>query len=1361
MSVRLGPFEIETRFATGGMGEIWRGVHIEQNVPVAIKVITGPNAVLPEYMDEFRREVQAVARLNHPNVVQVFDYGTLPDEVRDLPGQLLPGAPYLVMEYASRGSLADEGELLNWRDLKNILMSVLGGLAHAHARGVIHRDIKPGNVLLGSHHESPPRIILTDFGVAHATDRVTRTDAVDLTSRSTEEASGTPRYMAPEQFMGQWRDYGPATDLYAIGIMAYHLACGELPFKGGTFMLLAMSHINNDFPALKPKIEVPDGFEQWIRRLAEKNPHDRFKSAANAAWALAQLDDSALLFGELSNIVSDSTQYEEEQDDFDSTDMLPTRIDFALPEAVRVFQMSRSYRAGAYRDVPPLPITWQEAEPPKAQVSLVGSGLGLFGLRTIPLVGRESERSVLWDAFKKVHTDQVPHTIVIRGHSGAGKSGIAEWFMNLVDEIGAATPFKASHSSTPGLMHGLGWMLNSHFRCAGLVADDLTVRLTEALDRYDVADAPTVSGLSEIMRTDLRDTATTTTAVRFTHAEQRYAIIRDVIDQTTPERPVVIWLDDAHWEPDSLEFVRWAMENPGRTDHPYLFVVTVLDEAVLDRPDSEVALNTLLARDDVDIINVPPLSEQETAQLVREYLYLPLELANDVARRSAGSPLFAIQLVEDWVKRGVLEVEGGTFTVRHGETAEVPSDAESLWRSRLDNLVAQLTAAKDEEDGDGDALLTEEDARRSIEIAAALGQDVNLDEWLHACELSGVAANRSIVAELERLRFAKPSDAGFSFINAQLVDMLREEARESGRHEDHNMLCARMLTSRYGEEHPGLAQRVGRHFVEARAHQLAVTCLEEAYQRAHGTSEQREINEINELLERCYQSMGVPDGDMRWAELWVRRAVPKIYSQDPDVFDEGLNLLRRSEEIAREHERTRVLAGILRAQAWACIHASQIEEGLRKAHEALELTTSGGSLEASCHRTIGHLLLVDGQLEEASMHLEEAVALSPNSVHAIWARQQLAAAALIRGHFADAEQLLEDALADAVQHGVLMAQAQIRETYGFLAERRGNFALAEEHHREAMSLRGTVSSDSTLHAKSREYLARTILAQDRFEEAQGILEPLAERLSAGAKGFYTHLDDARLACAAGLGDWDAWEQLVEPALSFDDFSPTSVHARALLTAARDARDAGRFSDARAVYDRAAALLRQHEVELDVADAMSAESADIEDRVDVAAPQPDEASMEDSSTHFPVSHTGEHEFPDDPSAPVMTTELTEDSDPMDEPDFTGRVQVLSLPVDPAENFGQFGFDLGSEADDEWSEPSSDEGTDGFGNDPIDVFRVADLRAAVSTDPPARNADRHSIDESQPPSERNLPAALTDEAAPSTGEHDSVAEEEADS
>ena len=1279
MPVRLGPFELKEKFAAGGMGEIWRGMHVEQKVPVAIKVITGPNALVDEYMEEFRREVQAVARLNHPNVVQVLDYGKLPQEVEQLDG-LLPGAPYLVMEYASRGSLADQVSVLNWRDLKNILMSTLGGLAHAHARGVVHRDIKPGNVLLGSHHESPPRIILTDFGVAHATDRVTRTDAVDLTARSTEEASGTPRYMSPEQFMGRWRDYGPATDLYAMGIMAYHLASGELPFQGTTFMLLAMAHINQPIPPLKAQIDVPEGFEEWIQRLTQKDPRDRYQSAANAAWALTQLDDSDLLYGELSNIAGDTG---DDDDEWDDTDMLPTRIDFALPEAVRVFEMSRSVSDKGYEDVPPLPASWVEAEPPRAQVSLVGSGLGLFGLRSIPLVGREDERTKLWDVFKRVHGKRESHAVIIKGFGGTGKSGLVQWFHNLVEEIGAATTFRASHSETPGLMHGLGWMLNSHFRVAGLPPDELEARLTDVLGRHDIADQATLLGLVEIMRTEKRESSGSTSMfVRFTHAEQRYQVVRDVIDGVEPERPVVIWLDDAHWESDSLKFTDWLLDEPGRDDHPKMIVLTMQSEALDEREGVAAALERLEQRENTTVIDLAPLGTDLTTQLVREHLYLPLELAQDVARQAAGSPLFAIQLVEDWVKRGVLEVEGGSFVVRRGERVSLPTDVSELWENRFGFLIAELISNEDE-------TLTEKRARSALEIAATLGQDFDLEEWTAACAVARIpeAQVRVIVEALVRQRLATREENAVSFINAKLVERLRDFAKEAGRWVSHNMVCARMLMTLYGGEHPGLAQRVGRHYVEAKAHELAVTCLEEAYQRAHGTAEQREINEINDLLGRCFESMGVPEDDIRWAELFVRRAVPRIYSPDPTVFDEGVELLEKAERVARgkgdelpSGKRRLVLAGILRAQAWASIHGQIIARGINKAEEALSLSSGHGSLEASCHRTLGHLLLVDGQLDRAEEHLRKAIELAPRSVHAVWARQQLASTFIIRGKLDQAEHLLQIAGEVADKYSIRMLQAQIHETSAFVAERRGDFVLAEERHREALNLRAAISVDSTLYAKSREYVARAILAQERYDEAFELLEPLVEKLNSGAKGFFTHLDDALLACAAARGDWDAWEELVNPALTFDQFPPSAVHGRALLAAARLARRAGRLDAAMKVYARGARLLRDHDVELDTAQLMQNEAAEVAG-APAARSQPTSVPLDDSSSRFPATDTGTHPTPE---AVTTDDELAEESDPMDEPDFTGRVQVLSMPVDPPQEFSAMALGEQSEVDEAWSD-----------------------------------------------------------------------------
>jgi hypothetical protein len=335
-----------------------------------------------------------------------------------------------------------------------------------------------------------------------------------------------------------------------------------------------------------------------------------------------------------------------------------------------------------------------------------------------------------------------------------------------------------------------------------------------------------------------------------------------------------------------------------------------------------------------------------------------------------------------------------------------------------------------------------------------------------------------------------------------------------------------------------------------------------------------------------------------------------------------------------------------------------------------------------------------------------------------------------------------------------MAEAQIHETRAFVAERRQQFEEAERRHRAAMKLRGAASADSTLHAKSREYVARAILAQGRADEASELLAPLASRLGAGAKGYFTHLEDALLAVVAGEGRWDDWDTHIDAAFRFDEFPPTTVHIRALTMAARLARDAGQYTLARDAYDRLLPLLEERRSDAELLKKLRRERAAIEERQDVLATTvgpPAADVMEDSGT-FSAPHTEEHtEVSEDRSAPFLEADdLVEDSDPIDEPDFTGRVQVLSLPVDPAdENFGQFGFD---------SETDDSEDDVGFAAESFAVFRVADLRREVFEEepPPDDQAETHEMDApkiKRPP--RNAAADLPGDVADDLAELDELA------
>lgn len=278
--VTLGPFEVQRRIGRGGMGEVFRGVHVTQRVPVAIKVMTAERARVERYRSSFRREVQAVARLDHPGVVTVFDHGEVDaDAARASRGALSEGEPYLVMELAPQGTLAALRPPLPYAPVRPVLLELLGALAHAHARDVIHRDLKPANVLVTGEGEAP-RVKLADFGLAHALDR----DGDDPGG-----LAGTARYMAPEQFERRHRDLGPWTDLYALGCVAWELLTGRAPFAGQTLRALAAQHLEAPAPPLPAGCDAPPELDAWLQRLLAKRPRDRFAFAADAAQALAAI----------------------------------------------------------------------------------------------------------------------------------------------------------------------------------------------------------------------------------------------------------------------------------------------------------------------------------------------------------------------------------------------------------------------------------------------------------------------------------------------------------------------------------------------------------------------------------------------------------------------------------------------------------------------------------------------------------------------------------------------------------------------------------------------------------------------------------------------------------------------------------------------------------------------------------------------------------------------------------------------------------------------------------------------------------------------------------------------------------------
>ncbi|MBY0512881.1 MAG: serine/threonine protein kinase [Gemmataceae bacterium] len=269
---KLGQYVLRERLGSGGMGEVYRAEHVLLRRPCAIKLIRPERAGDPDALRRFEREVQITATLTHPNTVQVFDYGHTTD-----------GTFYYVMEYLPGLTLDDlvrqDGPLPPGRAV-HFLRQVCAALGEAHTRGLTHRDIKPGNVMVCERGGVPDVAKLLDFGLVRAPTE----DADGGTLTREGSIAGTPAYMSPEQACGEG-GIDPRSDLYSVGALAYFLLSGQPLFAGRTAAKVLAAHLYEP-PALLPA-EVPGDLASVVMRCLAKAPSERWPDSASLEEALA------------------------------------------------------------------------------------------------------------------------------------------------------------------------------------------------------------------------------------------------------------------------------------------------------------------------------------------------------------------------------------------------------------------------------------------------------------------------------------------------------------------------------------------------------------------------------------------------------------------------------------------------------------------------------------------------------------------------------------------------------------------------------------------------------------------------------------------------------------------------------------------------------------------------------------------------------------------------------------------------------------------------------------------------------------------------------------------------------------------
>ncbi len=269
---KLGRYEIRERLGVGGMARVFMGWDTTLERQVAIKILHEHLVEDVSFKERFDREAKLVATLNHPNIVQIYDYDTI-----EINGQMIC---YMVMPFLPGKTLTDiltdsarSGQNLSHKRILAIILDLSAALNYAHSRGMVHRDVKPTNVMFDEHD----RAILTDFGIARLK------EGVNLTQDGA--TVGTPTYMSPEQAAGLPVD--SRTDLYSLGIIVYEMLTGELPFQGDSMFSLILQHINSPIPSLP--LAMPDSslyIQSFIFKALAKDREDRFQTGAEFGSSL-------------------------------------------------------------------------------------------------------------------------------------------------------------------------------------------------------------------------------------------------------------------------------------------------------------------------------------------------------------------------------------------------------------------------------------------------------------------------------------------------------------------------------------------------------------------------------------------------------------------------------------------------------------------------------------------------------------------------------------------------------------------------------------------------------------------------------------------------------------------------------------------------------------------------------------------------------------------------------------------------------------------------------------------------------------------------------------------------------------------
>lgn len=1116
--ILLGRYRLQRVLGRGAMGEVWAATTPLIPREVAIKVALEHDPSDPWAGRALDNEVATAAHLDHPGIVAVLDHGRVDLLAHTASNGRLPvGAAFIVMELLHGRSLHEFIGRLSWVEVQEVLRQLLDALGHCHARGVIHRDLKPGNVVVDAGEEAGPsrlHVSLMDFGLARYFEQFVAAE---------ENVAGTPAYMAPEQLQGVWRAQGPPTDLYSVGCLGWTLITGAPPFgRRRSYQEFLEDHLHLRPPPLDPMIGVPVAAEDWLRRLLAKSPMDRFPSAADARASLDLLPSGHELDAPTIEPVAPPVRMGESSDEgFDEISLGGLLSTANLAGADRMDALFEDdTRDDVVPGTPPVPGGWKPSPAPttfhRASLPpgwrrprlasthpLEGEGLGVFGHRGPRLIGRLAERDRLWATLCETQAHCEARVVVVRGEPGVGKSRLAAWLCETAHELAGVESIRATFAATEEADAGLLAMFRRRLRLEGLAPSDWKRRVQQALLGSGLDDIELEALVAALVPVEESVEA----PVRFAAPQERRALFArlaarlTVRPSTNPDetgRSGIVWLDEAHLSTEALDFALHVDRTRGLG--PVLVILTISDLSPADGGTERLA--TLLARERVVQVPVEPLPATDHRALVDSLLRLEPTVAAALTARTAGNPRLAVNVVADWVARGVLEPGPQGFSVPDPVITEVPADALALWKRSLDGVLAELST---------DQLVV-------MELAATLGMRVDTEEWRAACARSRVRPSPATLDLWGRSHLVERLQSGFAFAHASVREALEQAASRAGRSRRHHRVCATVVELQ-GTPGPDTSGRVARHLLAAGDDRDALAYLLQAA-RGHakvGEAERvlRWLDLWDDTAERSALSRDAPERRVVWTlrldALWLvgspehGPATVRLYNEAGTRHDlRGLAAVHRALHAYQRGEFLAARTELARAAAYA---SEDVHLSIRIGLEQVRLALESGNLDGARD------LLRTVRASAVHAHDPQAIATVSWLLGRIEKQSgNLSAAHTAFTHAVNGYEQVRD------RNGL----ARCTNELGEIARLEGDLDTAQLHYRHALRMMVQLNSDNT--DIVRVNLGLVLLSQKDWDRARSVLETaLGAFQETGRLALNATTQVALLSCAAVVSGWAEWD----------------------------------------------------------------------------------------------------------------------------------------------------------------------------------------------------------------------------------------------